>query len=451
VTSPASDHFARLLETRAPSARQFGILALVMLALIIDGLDIQLLALVSPLILAQWGIDKASFGPALSAALIGMALGASIGGLLGDRFGRKRLLIAAMLSFGLATAAASLSEAVWQMALLRIVSGFGFGAAAPNAIALCSEWLPGRYRAMASALLSIGTPLGGMLGATTVLSLAPIYGWQGCFIACGLLTILLALLMLVALPESPSFLVRIGRAAQAHRLFERFVSRKEILAQPAATRVEPQPEQGAARLFARENRRFNLGVWLAFFSIQFVAYTFAAWTPVLLTMVSIPLAQAVQATVAFNFCAVAAAITAAAAVNRLGPRRLMLLTSIGTLLAVLLMAFGVISHQHSPADSTHFLIIMIASGMVGGLTGACIAAVYVLLASAYAVACRASGIGFALMVGRAGGIATTMVGGALLELAGDSIAPFFVVLTVIAVCAIIGTSIIDRDVAPVRR
>jgi nitrate/nitrite transporter NarK len=109
------------------------------------------------------------------------------------------------------------------------------------------------------------------------------------------------------------------------------------------------------------------------------------------------------------------------------------------------------SHQHSPADSTHFLIIMIASGMVGGLTGACIAAVYVLLASAYAVACRASGIGFALMVGRAGGIATTMVGGALLELAGDSIAPFFVVLTVIAVCAIIGTSILDRDVAPVRR
>jgi AAHS family 4-hydroxybenzoate transporter-like MFS transporter len=422
-----------------------------MLALIIDGLDIQLLALVSPLILSQWGIDKASFGPALSAALIGMALGASIGGSLGDRYGRKRLLIIAMLSFGLATAAASLSEAVWQIASLRLVSGFGFGAAAPNAIALCSEWLPGKYRAMASALLSIGTPLGGMLGATTVLSLAPIYGWQGCFIACGILTILLAMVMLFALPESPSFLVRIGRAAQAHRLVERFVSRKELPAQRATPRVDLQPVQGASHLFAHENRRFNLGVWLAFFSVQFVAYTFAAWTPVLLTMVKIPLGQAVQATVAFNLCAVAAAMMTAAGVNRLGSRRLMRLTSAGTLIAVLLMAFGVTSHQQSPGDSTYFPLIMIASGLVGGLTGAYIAAVYVLLASAYAVACRASGIGFALMVGRAGGIATTMVGGSLLELAGgDSTAPFFLVLAVFATCAIIGTLIIDREVAPNR-
>lgn len=447
MSALGSCNFAQLLETRAVSARQIAILALAMLALIVDGLDIQLLALVSPLILAQWDVDKASVGPALSAALIGMALGASIGGSLGDRFGRKRILIAAMLGFGLATAVASLSEAVWQMALLRLLSGFGFGAAAPNAIALCSEWLPRRHRAMASALLSIGTPLGGMLGATTVLSLAPAYGWQGCFIACGIVTLVLAAVMLLTLPESPAFLVRIGRGEEARKLFDRFVSNRkkaERSSAPRTTSVEPPRELPADRLFARENRRFNLGIWLAFFGIQFVAYTFAAWTPVLLTMVEIPLGRAVQATVAFNLCAVAAAMTTAAGVNWLGPRRVMRITSVGTLIAVLLMAWGVTANQQSPAGGSHFLIILIANGMAGGLTGACIAATYVLLAGAYSVTCRASGIGFALMVGRAGGITTTMLGGVLLELAGHSTAPFFFVLAFIAACAIVGTFVIDR-------
>lgn len=452
MTAPASVDFPRLLEERATSAKQFAILALVMLALIVDGLDIQLLALVSPLILAQWGIDKAGFGPALSAALIGMALGASIGGSLGDRFGRKRILILSMLSFGVATAAASLSETVTHMALLRLFSGLGFGAAAPNGIALCSEWLPSRHRPLASALLSIGTPLGGMLGATTVLSLVPAYGWQGCFIACGILTLLLAMVMLIVLPESPSFLVRIGRAALASKVFDRFVSSRTSGNPPPISdgpSLAPMLEDGSIRLFSRENRRFNLGIWLTFFSIQFVAYTFAAWTPVLLTTVKISLEDAVQATVAFNLCAVVAAVTAATGVSRLGSRRLMLLTSTGVLVAVLLMGFGVMGHPQAQASGgTHLPIIIVASGMAGGLTGAGIAAIYVLLASVYPVSCRASGIGFGLMIGRAGGIATTMLGGVLLELAGDWTGPFFLALVIVAACAIGGVFVIDRHIPP---
>jgi len=198
------DRFTQLLDSRRTTFWQFGILAIVMTALVVDGLDIQLLALVSPLILEEWGIDKSSFGPALSAALIGMAFGASIGGGLGDRFGRKLILITSMFAFGIATALASLTENVTQMAILRLISGFGFGAAAPNGIALASEWLPTRHRSLASAALSVGTPLGGMLGATTVLTLVPSYGWQGSFVACGAITLILAVIMVVSLPESPS-------------------------------------------------------------------------------------------------------------------------------------------------------------------------------------------------------------------------------------------------------
>lgn len=419
-----------------------------MIALIIDGLDIQLLALVSPLILDQWGIDKASFGPALSAALIGMALGASIGGHLGDRFGRKLILVTSIFVFGTATALASLTENVASMAALRLISGFGFGAAAPNGIALASEWLPAKHRSLASGALSVGTPLGGMLGASTVLMLIPSYGWQGCFVACGVITLVLVIIMVLSLPESPSFLINHGKAGAAVRQLKHIASLDipfEEHAQSSSTKTRGEKIDNAS-LFARENARTNLGAWLAFFSIQFVAYTFAAWTPVLLTMAQFDLADAVTATVAFNLCAVAAAITASALINQLGSRRLMLLTSIGALLGVLLLGAGVIGHLNAPGEPGYFAIILIANGLVGGLTGACIAAIYALLAYAYPVSCRASGVGFGLMMGRAGGIVTTLVSGALLEAHTGSTKPFFAVLAMVSLCAFVGTLIIDRHI-----
>src|SRR5262245_51070234 len=97
-----------VLDATPVNARQLAIVAVILLALVIDGLDIQLLALAAPLIFIDWGIDRASFGPAMSAALIGMSVGATLGGWLGDRFGRKSVLVVATFGFGAATVAASL-------------------------------------------------------------------------------------------------------------------------------------------------------------------------------------------------------------------------------------------------------------------------------------------------------------------------------------------------------
>src|SRR6188768_1094170 len=88
-----------IAQDRPIASRQWIVLLLVLGTLVIDGVDTQLLSLVAPLIMGEWGVDRASFGPAMSAALLGMALGAGAGGWLGDRVGRKTVLVAATLLF----------------------------------------------------------------------------------------------------------------------------------------------------------------------------------------------------------------------------------------------------------------------------------------------------------------------------------------------------------------
>ncbi len=124
----------------------------------------------------------------MAAALVGLSLGAGIGGPLGDRFGRKHVLMVSAVIFGFGTIAAAFTNDITQMTLVRLTSGMGFGAATPVSIALVAEWLPRRVQPAAIAFMSLGTPLGGMVGSALLIFVIPFLGWRGCFIACGLLT-----------------------------------------------------------------------------------------------------------------------------------------------------------------------------------------------------------------------------------------------------------------------
>jgi len=121
--SRAAD-FAHALETRPVRGYQLAVVALVTTALVIDGLDYQLLALVAPLILSEWGISRGDFGIAMAAALFGMAFGAAAGGWLGDRIGRRKALVAAVVLFGIATMAASRADSVAALTALRVAGGW---------------------------------------------------------------------------------------------------------------------------------------------------------------------------------------------------------------------------------------------------------------------------------------------------------------------------------------
>ena len=172
--------------SRAPMrAFQWATLAVCMLVLVCDGIDMQLLGIVAPLVIRDFGVDRGTFGIAMSAALVGFGLGAWGGGWLGDKIGRRYTLALAALVFALATVAASRADGVWTMAMWRVCGGLGFGAAYANALAMASEWLPERWRPVAISTLAVGTPLGGTVAGWLGPSLAQAYGWRGTFVVFG--------------------------------------------------------------------------------------------------------------------------------------------------------------------------------------------------------------------------------------------------------------------------
>ncbi len=445
MASATPSPVSSFLDRRGLSGPQLLIVGLVLVALLIDGVDLQTLALVAPVILKQWNISRAIFGPAMGAALVGMAIGASVGGWLGDRYGRKTILVLSVVAFAVATMLTALSRGIADLTILRFVCGLGFGATAPNGIALSTEWLPHRARSPVVALLSMTIPLGGLVGTAVVLGLLPSYGWRGCFVVCGAAALLIALLLLL-LPESASFLVSKGRRAQAEQLMRRFAA-GDLGVAPNPSRPETTASRedmpGAGRIFAPQFRRLNLGVWIGFFGINFTAYALAAWTPVYLTMSGFSLAQAVQVSFANSFAAVAGAILTAFFIARLGSRGPLIICCVGTFACICALAATVFA-AHGGVTLPIRAASAIACGGAGGFNGAAIACMYALLSFAYPTACRATGVGFGIMMGRLGGVAATLSGGAILTLNGTDTLPFFGTLASCSAAAFCGMFIIDR-------
>ena len=110
--------------SRAPlRAFQWATLAVCLLVLVCDGIDMQLLGIVAPLVIKDFGVDRGTFGIAMSAALVGFGIGGFGGGWLGDKIGRRYTLALAALVFALATVGASRADGVWTMAMWRVVGG----------------------------------------------------------------------------------------------------------------------------------------------------------------------------------------------------------------------------------------------------------------------------------------------------------------------------------------
>src|SRR5688572_2867923 len=194
---------------------QWLVMGAALVVLVIEGIDLQSLPIVTPLILEEWEIGRELFGWPLTAALFGMAFGSSFGGWLGDHWGRLRALYLATLIFGLSTIAAGWTDNRWTLTAVRVVGGLGFGAGYPNALALVNDWVPARIRTYVIATLSIGIPLGTALAALAVPPLLGVTDWRGIFQLFGLGSIVIGTALFLVLRESPPYLVARGRQAEA--------------------------------------------------------------------------------------------------------------------------------------------------------------------------------------------------------------------------------------------
>src|SRR5688500_19374829 len=104
------------------------------------------------------------------------------------------------------TAAMSFVDGLFALGTLRFLAGLGLGGAMPNAASLASEYVPRRSRPFAVTLTIVCIPLGGFVASTMTRLIAPQFGWEGLFIAGGIVPLVLAAILFKVLPESPRYL-----------------------------------------------------------------------------------------------------------------------------------------------------------------------------------------------------------------------------------------------------
>jgi AAHS family 4-hydroxybenzoate transporter-like MFS transporter len=426
---------------------QWATFVVCMLVLVGDGIDLQLLGLVAPVIIEDWGVDRGSFGWAMSAALVGMGFGAWIGGTVGDRIGRRNALAGAALVFGLATLAASQADTIASMTAYRLIGGLGFGAAFPNSLALTSEWLPERFRSYAITTLSVGTPAGGSVAAALAPDLLATFGWRGTFVFFGLATLLLIVLVVGVLRDSPQFLLSKGETERA-LLHARKVTHEALLLDPAGDSGASTNGLPTIGVFHPANRRLNWGVSIGFAASTLVAYAVISWGTTFMTAAGLTLEEALVASFAAGMTSIGGALAAGHLARRFGSRSVMLTVSI-VLLAAILMLAGMAERFSAAPDPQLRVGIQVLVAAVLGIVSIGIATIYVMMTLGYAQSCRSAGIGFGMMTGRVGAILASFGGGYLIDLGGGSLLPFFATMALGAVFVSAAALIVDTHVQPV--
>ena len=182
----------------------FGILALCFLVMFVDGFDIYMVGKIAPAIAGDFGAAPAAITPVIVMQQIGLATWAFLMSPLGDRLGRKRMLLIAFAAFGLLTIATAFSPSIMVLAALRGITGLFLAAVLPYAVALISEFTPLRQRAMFLSAGMAGFSLGNVAGSMTAL-LVPDYGWEAGFFVGGAMPLALLPVLALCLPESIAF------------------------------------------------------------------------------------------------------------------------------------------------------------------------------------------------------------------------------------------------------
>lgn len=412
----------------APVSR-FQIMISVMCFLIValDGFDIAIIGFIAPHIRSEWQLSMVSLGPLFSAGLLGLMVGAFCSGPMADRIGRRRVLILSVAWFGAASVGAALAPNVAWLIAMRFLTGLGLGGAMPNAITLTSEFSPERRRGTLLTLMFCGFSLGSALGGVVTAYLVAGFGWRGVLAIGGLVPLALVPVLWLTLPESVRFLaIRGGTQAQIAAILRRVSAARVGAGQRFTAADDRLPSSPVVQLFHRDYRRGTLLLWLAFFMSLLLLYLLINWLPILAQRSGLTLKQASMFAGLLQGGGVLGAIVLGVLIDRFHPYKVVAV-------AYLLGAVSVASL--AVADGALWLAIGIF------VTGFCVSGSQVcanVIASAYyPTSNRATGVAWALGIGRVGAVAGSF-GGAFLLAAGWSNAGLFTLLAIPAALAALG-------------
>src|SRR6266481_5844801 len=372
---------------------------------ILDGFDTQAIGYVAPALAKEWGLTKGALGPVFSAGLFGLMIGALVFGPLADRVGRKKIIILSTLAFGIGALVTAFVQDVSTLIAIRFLTGLGLGGAMPNAIALTSEFNPRRRRATMVMIMFCGFSVGAALGGLLAAALIPQFGWRSVFVVGGAAPLLLVPILALRLPESVRFLALTGRANARVAQLLGLINPKAAFA-PATQFVVHEPELTGIpvlHLFKDCRTAVTLLLWVVFFMSLLDLYFLANWLPTVLNDLGASVSAAAMIGSMLQVGGVVGTFALGSIIDRFSFRALALVYFIAV------FAVGAIGQLGHSVIFVSMAIFAAGFCIVGGQIAA-----NALAAGFYPTAVRATGVGWALGIGRVGSIVGPLVGGALL-------------------------------------
>lgn len=372
----------------------------------LDAMDIGLISFIMAALAAEWQLSQGELSLLGSIGFIGMGLGATLGGLLADRIGRRQVFALTMLIYGIATGLSALSTGLVMLIALRFIVGIGLGAELPVASTLVSEFAPRRIRGRVVVALESFWAVGWLAAASIGYFIVPNFenGWRWA-LALGAIPALWSIVVRFGLPESVRFLESKDRHEQAEKVVSEF---------EAAAKMSTPPEQRAPEVFDEAPKsswsilwqpRFRvptIALWATWFGLNFAYYGAFIWLPTLLHQNGMTLVRSFQFTLFMTLAQLPGYFVAAVLIEIWG-RRKTLATFLGgsAVGAVLFGLSPAIANSFAPGnEGTQYAVTLAVGCILSFFNLGAWGAVYAITPEVYPTAMRASGAGAATAFGR---------------------------------------------------
>jgi MFS transporter, AAHS family, 4-hydroxybenzoate transporter len=424
------------LENQRIGGLQIRVAMLCTLVQICDGYDVGSIGWAVPPLTHAWNLPAPAFALAFLWSSVGVVVGAPLAGPIGDRFGRRPLLLASVAIIGISSLLTAFSGSIATLSLWRFFTGIGLGGAFPSAATLGGDYAPRRLRATLIMASFTGAPFGGFVGGLIVsLLLGEGFGWPVIFILGGVFPLLLLPVLALSLPESPRFLARKPHLS---------VRQAALLERLGIARAQTEPQvfdlaQGnpVKMLFSEAYALQTVLLWIVYFCSLMNLFLFVYWLPEVLHLVGLTPAQAVFATTPYPLGGICAALYLGVLIDRFGPERALALHY--ALGAGFVALIALVAMSHALLLAVIFFAGLTIIGSQTGLNGTC--------GKLYPARMRTSGLGWAIGVGRIGSIVAPLLGGYLLSI-GLPPTQIFLSACVIALIAAAATGLLVMRRAP---
>jgi AAHS family 4-hydroxybenzoate transporter-like MFS transporter len=386
------------------------VIAVSFLLMFIDGYDANGIAFAVPHIARAWHIEPSAFGPVLAIGPVGMLIGGFIFGSIGDRFGRKRAIISSMLSFGIAIIGGPFCTTVYELGVVRFISGLGLGGLFPMIVVYVQEFMPKRMRATSVAVANVGYNVGIASGGLVSAFLVPRLGWQIMFWLGGIIAVVASPLLMFRMWESPKYLaVKRPRSDQLARIVRSLKPRVDL---PIDTHFYLEEEArsltGAgvstfSDLFKGSLLFVTPLLWICYVASSATVFFLSFWGPTLIEAFNVAPATAAIATGLSSIGGTIASLFITPIIDRHGSKVMVFMPLIA---APLIAGLGFVKLSEGMFIPAMFVIGFFAVGGHAALHSVC--------GIFYPSGSRSRGAGWALSISRIGSIGGPYIGGTLL-------------------------------------